>query len=396
MVVIKRICKLVSLIIYFIHSDNYKKITAKIGILHGVPQKLAQHLTLHDFSKFDHFTSLYSSGQIENCDIERICRAKNIVLLKSPQLAAQASIGQVFQVSSNYGEIAVKIKYQNINLLIHNDLYLIKKLAKLINLLPWENPSTHILAQLEQTLQEECDYLREAALQKQVHSMFIDHKGIEVPEIISEWCDGSVLVSRWFHGSMIHDFFEQASIEDRVQLLNLFVTFQLKAALKGRIIHTDPHPGNFLVKGSSANMVLVVLDFGNAQYLTEEECLAFTQLLLSNYENEGQLKSILKKLGISQSILDIYEPVLGDLAAILLEPFYHIGCYNFKNLRLHYKINTLLSSTVLSKSFQPSPCLISLARMVHGLYHYAQKYQINLDWHSKLREIAQTLEDENE
>lgn len=147
--------------------------------MHGLPQKLGQHLNLYVNTGFEHyFEILCTSGEKEKIPVEKALREINTDH-KHYQNYHQASIGQVYRVETGQGRLAVKIKYPGVENKIKHDFRLLKILSTPLRLLPLGNSTVFsLLEQMEQLLLSECDYIKEAEMQEKFHGLFKNHNQI--------------------------------------------------------------------------------------------------------------------------------------------------------------------------------------------------------------------------
>jgi predicted unusual protein kinase regulating ubiquinone biosynthesis (AarF/ABC1/UbiB family) len=358
----------------------------KIGELHGVPQKIGQHLSLYFIESQHDFRQLYSSGRKEHIPVEPYLSAQGLVCT-SIVAVAQASIGQVYKVESAAARLAVKVKYPDIENRMRLDFKLLSWLLLFTKLLPIRHTSVEATVKnIECSVMQECNYIAEAAVQQQMRRFFQDVPNIQIPSIYQEYSSENIIVSDWVEGQFLHCYLEVADDGQKLQTFSLLFEFEMACLVIHGLVHTDPHPGNFLIQEEEGNIKLNVLDFGNVTSITNTEVAAMCRILLANYGVDG-LKQDLLSLGFNKETLAYYDDILGDIVTILLEPFYFPVDYNFADWRMHYKMNTLMASREWNEPFEIPAKIAGIIRMFHGLYYYARKYQICFNWHENLRGI---------
>lgn len=384
-----RTIQLISLVISSFRKLESEELGKRLGKLHGLPQKIGQHLTLYPINQWDTFQQLYFKGKAESIPINSLLKKKEIPVIAQPVLVAQASIGQVFKVSMSSGDIAVKVKYSNIEKHIKSDFRLLQIFVKIIKLFPFVNNNIESLINIiREKIIEECDYVQENSIQNELHLQFKNFEYIYIPRVF-EYSDDNMLVSEWIDGTHLHNYFNDSDIENKLEIFNLFFVFQIKSLLEYHIVHADPHPGNFLVREKDKRMQLVILDFGCSIRMTDNEGQALFRLMLGEYSQFFQIKEDLIQLGFAKKTLEVYNPILSDILSIILEPFYSPINYDFQQWRMQYKLNTLMASKVWDEPFVLPAKMVYLVRMFQGLYYYARKYKIKYNWHQGLREVVQ-------
>lgn len=186
---------------------------------------------------------------------------------------AAASIGQVHRaVWSDGREVAVKVQYPGADEALRSDLRQLRRLGPLLRPL---NPGTDVKAVIDE-LYESCvaelDYRTEADTQRVFSAAFRDDPLIGVPAVLAS--SPKVLVTEWAEGRTLGRISADGTVEERNRAGELLAEFQFSSPTRARMMHGDPHPGNFLLAPDDR---LVVLDFGAALPLPD----GFPQILTS-------------------------------------------------------------------------------------------------------------------
>lgn len=373
-----RAVKILSLVKSLIKSD-YEHVSGVMGEMHGLPQKMGQHFTLYndrDFSQY--FAALCTKSNIEKIEIDGVLRELDLAPAEA-EIYAQASIGQVYRVAAGGRQLAVKVKYPQVESSIKKDFRFLRAVLWPIKLLPLRKSGLFpLLRQLESMLLAEVDYRAEAENQRVLHRMFAGEDGVHIPEVVAY--NDQAIVSDWIEGKeLLHSL-------DNLEpwFVERYLKFILISLGRSGIVHADPHPGNFIIPAGGEGK-LAVVDFGSAVVFTAGEKEAVTRLLSGDYEDEKALADDLLLLDLDAETVDMYRPILGDLVSIIFEPFYYPGEYHFANWRFQYKLNTLLASRPWEKPLAIPLKLILLARTIQGLYYYARKSQAVINWHVAVR-----------
>jgi predicted unusual protein kinase regulating ubiquinone biosynthesis (AarF/ABC1/UbiB family) len=181
---------------------------------------------------------------------------------------ASASIGQVHRARMRDGtEVAVKVQYPQIVEALESDL----RNISVIQLLGWlfnrVQDRGALIAEIRERFLEECDYLTEAANQRDFHALYRGHPYIVVPEVISEYCTRRVLISRFVAGTRFGKFASGPSQAERNHAGEVIYEFVFRSIFRHGIFNCDPHPGNylFLPRGRVA-----FLDFGCVKRFSPE------------------------------------------------------------------------------------------------------------------------------
>ena len=207
-----------------------------------------------------------------------------------------ASIGQVHKAEKNGEIFAVKIQYPGVSDSVSSDLALIKPFAlKMLNI--DKNGSEKYFKEVESKLLEETDYHLELK-----NSVFLSEacknvKNVVFPTYFSEYSSKNILTMEWMNGKHLSEFAKSNATQEQREVVgqalwDLFMhqIHQLK------MVHADPHPGNFLV---SKENELIVLDFGCVKEIPEDFYSPYFQLIRKiHLENDEYFRASMLALEI--------------------------------------------------------------------------------------------------
>ncbi|HEU5228906.1 MAG TPA: AarF/ABC1/UbiB kinase family protein [Ktedonobacteraceae bacterium] len=219
---------------------------------------------------------------------------------------AAASLGQVHKaVLAATGEtVAVKIQRPNIEQLVNMDLSTLKFVIWLISHFVDTSDFIDLMGvyrEFRRTVQEEIDYVTEAANAKRFREMFQDDPTIYIPRVYEDYISRRVLVLEWINGIKINDYAAlNAAGINRLEVAKRTVSSYFHQFFEEGFFHADPHPGNIFVKqGSSASgPVIAFVDFGMVGTLTKNMKKSLKDLFLSFVMRDSKaLANALVKLG---------------------------------------------------------------------------------------------------
>jgi len=191
---------------------------------------------------------------------------------------AAASIAQVHRARLKDGrQVAVKVRYPDIENLVETDLAVLEQIVKLVARLAPSIDLRPILDYLKDTLPLELDFRREAEAMTSLRAALSQRQDVIVPASFPDLCTGRLLVMEYIEGIKITDRegLVRAGISphDVARLLNYVYGDQM---LRLGILHGDPHPGNLLVQPGPR---LVLLDHGLTVSLAPSLVISLNKLV---------------------------------------------------------------------------------------------------------------------
>ena len=205
---------------------------------------------------------------------------------------ASASVAQVHCATLLTGEeIIVKIIRPGIDLIIKNDIALLRDLAKRIDK-KFKNAKRLRLPELvnefEHTLSLELDLRSEAANACLLKRNFKDSTIMYVPKMYWDYCHKNMLVSERIHGVAIDDF--EMLKKKNVNMKKLAqdgVKIFFTQVFRDRFFHADMHAGNIFVNTNDPeNPVYCAVDFGIMGSISEDDQYYLAKNLLAFFKGD--------------------------------------------------------------------------------------------------------------
>lgn len=239
--------------------------------------------------------------------------------------AAAASIGQVHRaVWSDGREVAVKIQYPGADEALRSDLRQLRRLAPLFRPL---NPGTDIrgiIDELYDSTVSELDYRAEADTQRVFSAAYRDDRLVRVPSVLAS--SPKVLVTEWVDGRALSRISRDGTPAERNRAGELLTEFQFSSPTRARMMHGDPHPGNFLLADDGR---LVVLDFGASIPLPEgvPEVLSSMMRLALAGDSEELVRLMTRAGYVGRNGLDPADAMafLNPFIEPMREPVFHFS-----------------------------------------------------------------------
>ncbi len=176
---------------------------------------------------------------------------------------ASASLGQVHKAVTRDGaQVAVKVQYPDIANALKADL---DNLGAMVSVVATTTRMQHgkgYYAELRDSMMDELDYRLEAKRARQFEEAAAPLPVIKVPHCYEELTAEKVLTLELLQGPTLKEFMnhlDQHSNEERFKASRLIMIAVWGPLLLNGTIHSDPHPGNFLLLPDGR---VGVLDFG--------------------------------------------------------------------------------------------------------------------------------------
>ncbi|MBA2463654.1 MAG: AarF/ABC1/UbiB kinase family protein [Nocardioidaceae bacterium] len=185
--------------------------------------------------------------------------------------AAAASIGQVHRGRWVDGrEVAVKLQYPGAGEALLADLRQLARVARTFGSVIPGIDIKPLIAELQDRVAEELDYLLEAEAQQAFAVAFRNDPDFRVAEVVRQ--TERLLASEWIESSAsLARLIVEGTQEQRNHYGALYIRFLLAGPTRVGMLHADPHPGNFrLLPGPEGSLGgLGVVDFGAVARLPE-------------------------------------------------------------------------------------------------------------------------------
>ncbi|HUE67159.1 MAG TPA: AarF/ABC1/UbiB kinase family protein [Candidatus Acidoferrum sp.] len=181
---------------------------------------------------------------------------------------AAASIGQVHRAITHDGRaVAVKVQYPGIARSITSDLCNVGLLRRIVGAAFPGLDTRSFVDEVAERLQEEVDYVREAASQEMFARYYDGHPVIRVPHVLPQLSTSRVLTSELDSGESFDELLRWPQHE-RDLAAETIHRFVFRSLYRLHAFNGDPHPGNYLFHGGGR---VTFLDFGLTKLFTDED-----------------------------------------------------------------------------------------------------------------------------
>ena len=219
-----------------------------------------------------------------------------------------ASLGQVYLAKCTNRDVIIKVSRPNIEEVIENDIYILKKILPLATKFIDPNlafSAEGMLSQFIETVYEEMDYRIEADNLITIKRNLVGDNTVIIPSVFLERTSKHVLTMEYIPGIKITDIaaLDVMSI-DRAMLVTRVHRLFFKMLLRHNIFHADPHPGNISVADDGA---IILYDFGMVGRLDNKTRLRLIRLYLGMIDKDpARTVNVLMELGTLESTVNRY------------------------------------------------------------------------------------------
>lgn len=268
------------------NKSSAKMIVETLGRLKGPILKVGQLISTYDEFLPEEFAEAFSTLQDDVAIMEYSVIRKQIKkeLGKEPEdifksfekdAFAAASLGQVHRAWLKDGtKVAVKIQYPGIDEALESDMKMLKMWMTIGENAPIKKvvgTGLNLMAiynEIKNQVELELDYTLEAKNLKKFQEIFKDDKDILIPKVYDEYSTKRVLTMEYMEGRKLKSVLQEKNlpVEVREKIGENLVNMFLKQTLKNKVVHGDPHPGNYLINDDNK---LILLDYGCVKYLPD-------------------------------------------------------------------------------------------------------------------------------
>jgi len=318
-----------------LHSESAETLFNEFANLRGTALKIAQSLSMEKGLMPEEFTETFSKAQYSVPPINKAL-ARTIVKQElgeypenlfehfEPEALAAASIGQVHRATLKDGrEVAIKIQYPNVRNTIESDLGIAKMIFKQFS----KGDLSEYFQEVKDRLMEETDYEHEGRQITSFNERFPGN-GYVLPEWIKEYSSRKVLTMTYLEGKHLNAFLkDHPSQEQRNHYGQLLWDFAHEQIERGKTIHADTHPGNFLFMPDGK---LGILDFGCVKSFPDEFFKNYMRLLPVHLAEDNRLLidlyeklDVIKDPQLSTELEKTFFEFCRDYGMLFAEPYTH-------------------------------------------------------------------------
>jgi predicted unusual protein kinase regulating ubiquinone biosynthesis (AarF/ABC1/UbiB family) len=376
------------------HVRNALRIVESSAELRGAFTKLVQMLSMRDdlfpAQALDVLASVHASAPPmpfrvirEQIRTELGKPPERIFARFEREAFAAASLGQVHRAELPSGApVVVKVQYPGIEDTVEQDLENLHALLQVLtrigrDVMGQRIDTASVYGELEERLREELDYRREAENLKLFRRLFAGDDEIEVPEVFPELSAQRVLTMSFLDGYPLADVLAPGVDQElKDWVATKYFRTVCRQLLHFGVLHTDPHPGNYLV---THHPRLGILDFGAIRVFPEPLRRSYHRLaraLLGGDRREmGEACRALDYLGED----DPAEAVI-EILETLLEPLLEDRDYDFSRYRSLDRALQVATVALENGLYRAPGHRVFLVRALIGVETYVKQLGTVANW----------------
>jgi predicted unusual protein kinase regulating ubiquinone biosynthesis (AarF/ABC1/UbiB family) len=305
---------------------------------------------------------------------------------------AAASLGQVHRAVLKSGEeVVVKVQYPGVDETVQQDLRNIKALLQVFTLIGRDVMRQHIdqsevYQELEERLHEELDYINEARNIALFQKMFRDDPEVVIPAVYAQFSSRRVLTMSRLDGYPFADILKPGvdqATKDWVALKYFRVTW--RQIFEFGTLHTDPHPGNYLV---TYHPKLAILDFGSIRIFPDAIRTAYHAMAGAILRRDRRVMAeCFVRLGFLDAG-DDPEPMV-KIMDVIFEPVLVDRKYDPRDYDSLEKGMEIATIGFEHRLFKAPGHRVFLTRALIGLDSYLKQLGTVANWHRVFKECVE-------
>jgi predicted unusual protein kinase regulating ubiquinone biosynthesis (AarF/ABC1/UbiB family) len=364
----------------------------QLGSLHGLPQKIGQILSLGELESDEpRYTALTERGSplparvVRRELARRLGRPLDECFRSLDPDGRAASLGQVHRAVLHDGRaVAVKLQYPGMADALGLDVRTLQWLTtpfggmrRGFDLDAWRR-------EIAGMLRDELDYRREAEMLRTFGRHLREWPDVTVAEVIEGLSGDAVLTMTWVEGEPFQATREWPA-DDRRAVAETLLRLFLWSCLEWRLVHADPHPGNYRFRRTPDGPVVGVLDFGCVKPLAPSFAAALGSLIreVADEALPDDGDAVLARfvaLGFNEDLLAPLRDRLPELTRVLFDPFRSRGSVDLECWGLTRRLAEVLGEHRANFRTAGPPAMIFLIRAYQGLIRYLQALDAPIPW----------------
>jgi len=241
-----------------------------------------------------------------------------------------------------------------------------------------------VLHEVEARLREEVDYLQEASNLTAFWEVFGGDPRVDVPQPHLPLCTDKVLVMGRVGGVPLDTFMKSASAEARQRAGTTLAELFFEMAFEHRMLHADPHPGNYLFQPDGT---VGLLDFGCVKRFDEFFLGRYAEVALAALDDDKpRTLAACRRLGVWEGDTPEAGEAVWAFCDAALSPWRNGPCVLGRGENLIVRCRAAGEQIWKYPEVMGVPDMLYLHRALAGLYTMARTLEVEADWAGLMRQ----------
>ncbi|MEW9797815.1 ABC1 kinase family protein [Alteromonas sp. CYL-A6] len=300
---------------------------------------------------------------------------------------AAASIGQVHKAITMDGEtLAIKVQYPGVRDSISSDVDNVATLIRLSGLVPGRVDLAPLLGEAKTQLEQEADYLREAAMLRRYQALIDDEPSLVMPDVYDTLTTDTVLAMRFLKSEPL-DVLQGLPQADRDSLMSTLMRLFFKEVFDAGLIQSDPNLANYRL--DTENTRIALLDFGATRELSNTISNGYRELLNAAATSDRErMRSAALAIGlIHDEHSEAQQEAVLDIGMLACESIRQEGVYDFGQSTLISRLQPMGMALTFDLDFWHTPPADALFihRKLGGLFLLAKRFRARINMRDTAR-----------
>jgi predicted unusual protein kinase regulating ubiquinone biosynthesis (AarF/ABC1/UbiB family) len=390
------------------HIRNAERIVSRSTELRGAFMKLVQMLSMRrdllPSEALEVLSVVHSSvppmpwAQVRQVLIEELGEPPETRFRHFEQTAfAAASLGQVHRAELPSGEaVVVKVQYPGVADTVRQDVKNMKALLGVLtgiarDVMRQDVDRAEVAAELEARLHEELDYLHEANNLNLFRRLLADDPEVVIPRVYTAHTTRRVITMEYLEGYPIQEIMAPGVDQElKDWLAEKLFRLLWRQVLEFGVLHTDPHPGNYLV---THHPRLGIIDFGAVRIFEPEIRRAYLRLARALIAHDDEeIAAACRDLGFLGPHDD---PAAGvRIMHIVCEPLERDAPFNPKDFDVLERGTQVTQVAMAHRLFRAPGHQVFLVRALLGADAYLKALGTERNWHRIFRDVVAAIPDD--
>ncbi|XP_031825652.1 aarF domain containing kinase 1 [Nomia melanderi] len=218
-----------------------------------------------------------------------------------PKPLGTASLAQVHKaVLKNGNVVAVKIQHRSVKTNSYVDIKSMSALVKITSLVFPDFKFDWLVDETKKNIPKELDFMQEGKNAEKVQSIFSHYHWLKIPKIYWDISSHRVLTMEFVEGGQVNDlkYIQDNNLNPYEVSSKLGRLYSHMIFISG-FVHSDPHPGNILLRKKNNEAEIILLDHGLYADLSNEFRWEYSKLWLAIFDsNRNAMQVHCAKLGV--------------------------------------------------------------------------------------------------